>query len=234
MLRVHGQAGFVLHARRWRETSLLLEMFTADHGRVGLVARGVCRERSRFPRALLQPLQALLVSFSGRGELLTLTDVEAAAAPLQLAGTRLFAALYVNELVLRLTRRGDPHTGAFADYARCLQRLSGDEPAAWTLRRFERDLVAHLGYGLMLERVADGGADVVADERYVYDVEAGPRPASGAARDGIGGAALLALAADERPDAAGERQLLQLMRRVISHHLDGGRLKAWDLHLPRG
>lgn len=232
MQRVHGQAGFVLHARRWRETSLLLEVLTPDHGRIGVLARGVYGERSRFSRALLQPLQPLLVSFSGRGELFTLVDAEAAATPLRPPGARLLGALYVNELVLRLTRRDDPNMPAFADYVLCLERLADGQPAAWTLRRFERDLIAHLGYALMLDQVVDGGA-VLTSARYVYDVDAGPRPASGADRDTISGAALVALAKDRRPDVVGERELRRLMRRVISHHLDGGGLKSWDLHLPR-
>lgn len=233
MQRVHGQAGFVLHARRWRETSLLLEVLTPDHGRIGLLARGVHGERSRFSRALLQPLQPLLVSFSGRGELFTLVDAEPAAAPLRMSGARLLGALYVNELVLRLTRRDDANLAVFADYVLCLERLADGEPAAWTLRRLERDLIAHLGYQLMLEQVAGDDGAVRAGERYVYDVEAGPRLALGAARDTISGAALLALAGDRRPDIEAERELRRLMRRVISHHLDGGTLKSWSLHLPR-
>lgn len=223
----------MLHARRWRETSLLLELFTPDHGRIGVLARGVYGERSRFSRALLQPLQPLLVSFSGRGELFTLVDAEPAAAPLRISGARLLGALYVNELVLRLTRREDANLAAFADYVLCLERLAGGEPAAWTLRRLERDLIAHLGYGLTLRQVADEDDAVQADMRYVYDVEAGPRPARGAARDSISGAALLALAQDRRPGREEERELRLLMRRVISHHLDGGSLKSWELHLPR-
>ena len=85
-MRIETQPAYLLHARPYRETSLLLDAFTRDHGRVGLVARGVRRERSRLPRGLLQPLQPLVLDWVAKGELGTLTGAEAAGMPLPLAG----------------------------------------------------------------------------------------------------------------------------------------------------
>lgn len=226
-MSVEQHPAYILHARAYRETSLLIEALTRDHGRVGLVARGVRRERSRLPRGVLQPFQPLMLSWVARGELGTLTSAEMAAAPIPLGGDALLAAIYVNELVLRLNGRNDPQPTAFANYALCLARLS-EEPAAWTLRRFERDLLADLGYALALERTADG-QPIDAEADYGYDPDAGALPW----RDGmrwprIAGATLLALAHDEPPEREGLMQLRRLMRGVV-RHLVGGELNAWSM-----
>jgi len=229
-MRIEHQPAFVLHARAYRETSLLIECLTRDYGRVGLVARGVRRERARIPRALLQPLIPIQLDWSGRGELATLTHVEAAAPGVELAGEALLCALYLNELVLRITPRQDPHPDLFADYAETLIRLARGEAQAWTLRRFERDLLAHLGYALVLDAEGDSGAPLDPQGEYAYRHEHGPVPWRGS-RDGVRlrGAALLALARDEMPASEDLPSLRRLMRAVISSHLDGGELRAWGM-----
>jgi DNA repair protein RecO (recombination protein O) len=227
-MRIDQQPAYVLHARAYRETSLLLELFTRDHGRVGVVARGVRRERSRIPRGVLQPLQPLLLDWSATGDLGTLVGAEAASMPFALSGEALLAAIYLNELVLRLSGRGDPHPKAFAAYADCLARLATGTGIGWTLRRFERDLLADLGYALLLDRTAAG---VAIDARidYGYDVEAGPIEwSTGSRLQRISGAALLALDRDEAPSTDHRAQLRRLMRSLIRHHL-GGELNAWSM-----
>lgn len=226
-MRVDQQPAYILHARAYRETSLLLDVLSRDHGRVGLVARGVRRERSRLPRGVLQPLQPLLIDWVARGELGALVAAEAASAPFALAGDRLFSAMYVNELVMRLCARNDAHPLSFAAYAQCLDRLGGAEPTGWTLRRFERELLADLGYALVLDRDAEGKALLLQCD-YVYDPEAGARVAGEGSRGlRVSGAALLAYGADRMPDGPGQAQLRRLMRGVIRHHLGGGELNAW-------
>jgi DNA repair protein RecO (recombination protein O) len=227
-VRVEQQPGFVLHARAWRETSMLLEAFTRDHGRVGLVARGVRSARSRFPRASLQPLQALLLGWSVRGELGTLTSAEQTGARWMLSGDALFAGMYVNELVLRLSSRNDAHPAAFAAYTQCLIRLAEEPDIAWTLRRFERDLLADLGYALMLTHTAAGAPTDPAGS-YAYVADSGPtawRENSGFPH--VSGAALLALDRDELPSAVELAELRRLMRAVI-RDLVGGGLNSWTL-----
>ncbi|MGA8277583.1 MAG: DNA repair protein RecO [Rhodanobacteraceae bacterium] len=231
--RVDQQPGYVLHARAYRETSLLLEILSRDHGRVGLVARGVRREGSRRPRGSLQPLQPLLVAWHMRGELGTLTGIESVAAPFVLGGDALLAGMYLNELVLRLTARNDAHVAAFDAYADCLARLAEGAPIDWSLRRFERDLFADLGYALALTHAADTGLGVEPGMNYAYDPEAGPltwRDQPGALC--ISGRALLALHDDAMPERQSLGQLRRLMRTVIRHQLAGGMLNAWSMHLP--
>lgn len=229
-MRIDQQPAFILHGRAYRETSLLLECFTRDFGRVGLVARGVRRERSRTPRALLQPLNPVALSWSGGGELATLTGVEALESPPPLAGELLICGLYINELVLRLTMRNDPHGDLFAAYARTLERLSAGETASWTLRRFERDLLDRLGYGVDLTVDAASGMPIEPSVEYGYRHELGPVPWRSTA-DGprVPGAALLALAADAQPRERELSALRRWMRTLIRAQLGGSELQAWKM-----
>jgi DNA repair protein RecO (recombination protein O) len=229
-MRVDQQPAFILHARAWRESSLLLEVLSRDQGRVGLVARSVRSARSRTPRSLLQPLTPLRLSWSGRGELATLGEVEAIGATLALEGEALLCALYMNELVTRLLPRNDAHPQLFATYLTTLTRLAGADAPAWTLRRFERDLLAQIGYGLQLDCDVDTGQALQAMLDYGYRLEAGPVRWRGAG-DGLKlrGAALLALAADTQPDAADLASLRRLLRALIVQRLDGAQLNAWSL-----
>ncbi|HEY6984728.1 MAG TPA: DNA repair protein RecO [Rhodanobacteraceae bacterium] len=227
-MRIENQPAFILHARPWRETSMLVEAFARDHGRVGLVARGVRSARSRFPRASLQPLQPLLLGWSARSELGTLTSAEQTGTRWILSGDALLAGMYVNELVLRLSSRNDAHHAAFAAYTECLARLAEQFDIAWTLRTFERDLLADLGYALMLTHTADGDP-VDAASAYAYVPDAGPIPWSGNSRfPRISGAALLALDRGDLPGVTELAELRGLIRNVIQHLLGGG-LNAWSL-----
>jgi DNA repair protein RecO (recombination protein O) len=228
--RIERQPAFVLHARAWRETSLLLDVLSRDHGRVGLVARSVRGARSRTPRSVLQPFAPLQLGWSGRGELATMNAAEAAGAALPVAGEALLCALYLNELIVRLVPRNDPHADIFAAYLDTLARLAQGHPPAWTLRRFERDLLRQLGYGLLLDTQADTGEAIDAACEYAYFLEQGPVRWRGAG-DGLKlrGAALLALARDVEPDVSDLPSLRRLMRALIAQRLDGASLNAWGL-----
>ncbi|MBD8873558.1 DNA repair protein RecO [Rhodanobacter sp. DHB23] len=226
-MRLDQQPAYVLHARPYRETSLLLECLTRDHGRLGVVARGVRGERARLRRAQLEPFQALALDLLLRGELATLAGAEVVGMPLRLAGEHGLAGLYLNELVVRLTARQDAQPVLFDAYARTLARLAASEPVAWTLRRFERDLLEAIGYGLQLRQEADGDGLLQAQAHYRYDVEQGALRCTAGAPHAVRGADLLALADDRMPDRTGMAALRQLMREVIRYHLGGGELRAW-------
>jgi len=231
-VRFDNQPAFILHARPWRETSLLLEAFTRNQGRIGLVARGVRSARSRLPRASLQPLQPLLLDWTLRGELGTLTAAEPTGTRWRITGDALIAGMYVNELVLRLTSRNDAHPAAFAAYTECLVRLAEDRDIAWTLRRFERDLLADLGYALMLDATS-AGAPIDAAEIYGYAAEAGPIAwREGSSLPRVSGAALIALDRDEKPAPVALEELRRLMRAIV-RDLAGGHLNAWTLSARR-
>jgi DNA repair protein RecO (recombination protein O) len=226
-MRLEQQPAYVLHARPYRETSLLLECLTREHGRLGVVARGVRGERARLRRAQLEPFQPLAMDLLLRGEMATLTAVETVGTSSRLPGDAGLAGLYLNELVVRLTERQDPVMPLFDAYAQTLARLAADEPLAWSLRRFERDLLEAIGYGLQLQYESDTGEPLEPDAHYHYEVEQGAvRCAVGHVR-AVRGSDLLALAQDRPPDTPGLKNLRDLMREVIRFHLGGGELRAW-------
>jgi len=214
------QPAFVLHGRAYRETSQLLEVFTRDFGRVGMVARGARRPRSRWQN-LLQPFRPLLLSWSRRGELGTLTAAEQVAAPPGLQGEALYCGLYMNELLVRLLHRDDPHPEVFERYRSTLAELAlGHEVQPW-LRLFEKHLLDATGFGLILDHEAAGNRPLQANAWYEYRPELGPvrvAEQSGDRRSVISGSALQSLQGDQ---VASEDlpALRRLMRRVIRYHL---------------
>lgn len=226
-MRIEQQPAYVLHARAYRETSLLLECLTRDHGRVGVVARGVRGERSRLRRAQLEPFQNLRMDLLLRGELATLTALETAGTALSITGDAALAGLYLNELVVRMTERNDPSPVVFADYAQTLARLSAAEPLAWTLRRFERDLLGAIGYALPLQFDAQSGEALDPAASYRYHVGEGAMRCAPGSSQALLGSDLLALSSDHAPDARGLLALRDMMRTVIRFHLGGGELRSW-------
>lgn len=231
-MRYVAEPAFVLHARPWRETSLLVEVLSADHGRLGLVARGVLGPRKHLLRAALQPLQSIRFDAVQKGELAQLAAAEAVDAAPLLHGDAAMAAFYVNELCLRLAPRHVPQPELHAAYAQVREWLRAGEPLAWTLRRFERDLLEALGVGLAFGLEADGVA-VDPAARYRLDPEEGPRrlysERVGERRDTATGRALLALADDVLPDADDLASLRLPLRGVLLHHLGGRGLKSWEM-----
>ena len=135
--RVVGQPGFVLHSYPYKETSLIVDLFTRDQGRIGVVAKGAKRPTSRL-RGVLQTFQPLSVSFSGKSELRTLIDAEWVGGMLPLEKTALLCGFYLNELLVKLLARDDPHPALFNHYVATLNELAHGEPAPIALRKFER------------------------------------------------------------------------------------------------
>jgi len=195
MSRIDNEPAFVLHAYPYKETSLVVDAFTASHGRVALVARGAKRPKSAL-RGLLQAFQPLLLSWSGQGEVKTLMHAESQGGLPLLGGEALLCGFYVNELLLKLLLRDDPHPQLFTAYREALHALATQTELAPTLRRFELRLLAELGYGLQLEREADTGEPLRAEARYYYVFDRGPQrsPASPAQAEEVSRATLLALA----------------------------------------
>lgn len=227
-MRVESQPAFVLHARAWRETSLLLEVFSRDHGRIGLLARGVRGVRARISRATLEPFQLLGMDWAGTGELHNLRAAEAVGAPRRFVEDALLSGLYVNELLVRLTARADPHPALFARYAALLEELAATDSLAWTLRRFERDLLTELGYGLQLDCEAETGEPLRSDAEYVYVPEQGPLPAQSRQQGScVRGSALLALHTDIMPAVEDLAALRRMLRAVIGSHVGEQGLRAW-------
>lgn len=213
--RVSLAPAYVLHHHDWRETSRTLEIFSRDHGRLGLVARGARRARSPW-RMVLQPFRLLLLSWVGGGELATLTGAEAAGGTQPLSGVALMSAYYMNELLLRLLPRHDAQAELFGHYAEALRRLPQAPSAA--LRIFEKQLLLALGYGLTLDKDVASGEPVQADAIYRFEIERGPVRVAAATTAGIhvGGSALKALAREDFSQA----EQLQQARSVLRAALD--------------
>ena len=236
---------YILHSYPYRETSLIVQAWTEQHGRVGLVAKGARRPKSPS-RSLLVPFQPLAVSWFGRGELKTLKSAEAASPATPLAGQSLFSGFYLNELLLKLTHRDDPHEALFRAYDAAIgarrerSRTGGSTRAAEpgtlhsstiepTLRRFELTLLRELGYALELSRDVASGEPIEGDRDYWYVVEKGPiavREDEDAPGNAIRlrGLTLLDLERARFEDPATAAQAKQLMRLLIHHSLNGQEL----------
>ena len=230
-MRYAGQTAYVLHARAWRETSLLVEALSEHHGRIGLVARGVQGPKRHALRAALQPLQHIRFDAVQRGEMAHLNGAEALDTAPLLAGDAMLAGFYVNELMVRLAPRQDPHSGLYALYGEVRERLRAGDPLAWTLRRFERDLLGALGFGFDLSLDGDG-APIDPAARYRLDPEHGARRVRGEREGAVRGATgrgLLALGLDRMPDADDLPGLRHALREVLAHHLGARGLKSWEL-----
>lgn len=220
---------FVLHRRDYGNTSLLLEIFAAGRGRFPAIAKGA--RRPRHPTsALLQPFQPLWLEAIGRGEVLTLTRVEAAAPAIGLVGRPLLCGFYLNELLVRLLGRDDPHDPLFAFYHAALTGLACGDELESVLRQFEIRLLDELGYALALDTEAGAGVPVVPDGLYVLDPGLGVRRALAEDAAGVlGGATLLALARGDRLAPHQVREARVLLRALLEPHLGGRPLKSREL-----
>jgi DNA repair protein RecO (recombination protein O) len=233
------QPAYVLHTYAYRETSLIVEAFTAEYGRMAMVARGAKRPRSEL-RGLLQGFQPLLLSWSGAGELKTLQKAEwRGGLPLP-GGSALLCGFYLNELLLKLLAREDAHPQLYAHYESALAELVAGNDQAAVLRRFELTLLAELGYALPLAQDAETGAAVEPAARYHYALDRGPvRIGASGERNGavanhmaaepqrtprgprtVRGATLIALAQRSFPDAETAAEAKRLMREVLDHYLE--------------
>ena len=226
--RIDRQPAYVLHTQAYKETSLLVEVLTRDHGRFTLVARGARRPRSDL-RGLLLPFQPLQLSWFGKNELRTLHAADWRGGVPQFAGERLVCGFYLNELVLRLAARDDPAPELFLLYDRSVRALAGEGSHAGVLRRFELALLQVLGYAPELAHDADGQA-VSAAHDYCCRFGALPRRATGTA-DGVllPGVSLLALAAGDLSLAQTRRDARLLTRAWLDELLGSPPLASRDL-----
>ena len=232
--RVDGQAAWVLHLHPYSETSLVVDVFTRDHGRVPLLARGARRPRLAM-RGMLMSFQPLELGWFGGGEVKTLAKVEWLGGMPLLGGRCLLLGYYLNELLLKMLPREDAHAALFDAYAAALQALAEGAADAPELRRFEKTLLKELGYGLTLDVDVESGRPVVPDAHYAFLLERGPvaRPGVGAGDTAIddqgsalSGKTLLDMAADDYSDPRTRIESRRLMRLLISHHLGGKSLQS--------
>ena len=223
--KVDGQPAFVLHSYPFRETSLIVEVFSRDYGRVALLARGARRPRSAL-RGLLLAFQPLELAWAGKGEVQTLMKAEWQGGQPLLTGKALFCAYYLNELMMHLLPREDAHARLFSVYAETLRRFAGSLQES-DLRCFERAFLQELGYGLTLEKDAKGLQIDVAGH-YSYEIEHGPvrlqYPGNSALS--VSGKTLIDLANEDFSDPRSLLEAKQLMRALIAHYTGGKHLQT--------
>ena len=227
MSRILLEPAYVLHTRAFRETSLIVETFTREHGRVAVVARGARAPRSRW-RNVLQPFRPLLISWNQKTELGTLTAADQVASPPPLTGTSLYCGMYLNELFMRLLHRGDPHIEVFERYRQVLSELAGDAPPQPLLRVFEKHLLEAIGYAMLLDREFSSGTEIEQQSWYEYKPDRGPLRHSGPGKGRVSGRVLLALHSEDL-QAEDLPELRMLMRNVIGYHLGGKPLASLSL-----
>ena len=213
-----NQPVYVLHTYPFKETSLVVELFSQQFGRIAAVAKGARRPHSAM-RGMLQSFQLLDGTWSGKNELKTLHSLDWNAGLTLLKGEALMCGFYMNELLLRLLPREDAHENLFEYYASALQTLADETDFATALRRFELKLLQEMGYAVPLLQDENDG-EIEADKTYRYEAEYGACELS-ATKNGVQcrGKTLLDMARDDYSDAQTQVQSKQLMRYLLAHYL---------------
>lgn len=220
--RVDLHPVYVLHHRPYRNSSLILELLSKEQGRIAAVARSARGPKSRY-KGHLQLFTPLLVSWSGRCELMTLNHMELNGPPLPLEGQALLCAFYLNELLLRLVPQEDPYPEIFIDYEIALQSLVAGQDTACSLRRFEKRLLEHLGYGLSFAIQTDAFYQWLPDRGFLKT------HALQSHEQIFSGSSLLALQEEKWENAEDLLSAKRLMRLVLSCHLGNKPLKSREL-----
>ena len=215
--RVSLEPAYVLHHREYRDTSRILDVFSARHGRITLFARGARGPKSKLA-PLLMPFRPLLLSWTGRGEAAQLSGAEGEGEALPLASKQLMPAFYLNELIISLTTRHDPQPQLFEDYARALRRLCVESQPEPALRVFEKRLLECIGYGLQLD-VAPAG-------HYQFRPAHGLYPVREDAPGAYAGRSLLALREESLDDTQSLDVARRLLRQALDHCLEGRELRT--------
>ncbi len=219
--RITGQPGFVLHSYPYKETSLIVDVFSRDHGRIPVVAKGAKRPNSRL-RGVLQTFQPLSLSWSGKAEMRTLIDAEWVGGMLPLEKSALLCGFYLNELLVKLLARDDAHPALFDHYVAALNELAHEQPAPIVLRKFERALLKETGVATDFTVCKSTGDAIDPGQTYVVDPENGPRIAHVADRwPSVAGKTLLDMEQQNYDDAVTQAQSKTLMRFLLAHHLGG-------------
>ncbi|PXX46500.1 DNA repair protein RecO [Undibacterium pigrum] len=225
-LRILEQPGFVLHSWPYKETSLIIDVLTRDHGRIALVAKGAKRPHSQL-RSVLQTFQPLQLGWTGKGEIRTLTTADWVGGMLPLEKSALLCGFYLNELLVKFLMRDEAHPDLFDLYVSTLNQLAHDEPATIVLRRFELALLRESGLLGDLTRCTQQRERVQAEQFYVLDPERGPRPAMPAdSVPRVSGKTLLAMQRGDYTEQSTQLQSKLLMRFLLAHHLHGAALNT--------
>lgn len=234
--RIDLQPAYVLHTQPFQNTSLLVDFFCLDHGRIRAVAKGARRPKSRT-RALLQPFQPLLVTLAGRSELKSLIAVEGSVNAFTLQGTRLFSGMYLNELLVRLLLFNESHPELYRYYQQAIIGLQGDRDLNQILRCFELELLDSLGYGFNREADCNTGQPIESEALYLFHPDVGFERVSSTVDSRannpalFGGAEILLLSSSNPQDRAASNAARRLTRMALQAHLGDRPLASRELFL---
>ena len=228
-MTVDFSPAFILHQRVFRESSFLLDIFSRDHGRISLVAKGV-RKQKRSQAGLLQIYQPLLLSWQGKRDLQTLTAVEPNGPAYLLRAESALCGLYINELMMKLLPLGESESDLYIDYQKALFGLQEALQNEITLRLFEKQLLSHLGYGLVLDQDVETGEPIDDGKDYYYVADEGLYCwQTGQQRNRISGRSLQHLVTEQDFDEKSLNEIKQLMRMVIHFYLGDKPLRSREL-----
>ena len=232
-MRVESEPGFILHTIPYRETSLLVDIFTLNHGRLRCVAKGFRKPNKKGIAKTLFPYTEHHFQWQGRGELKTLNQAEPIQAPVFLKQESLFVGLYINELLYKLLHQNDPHQSLYEFYCQLMTQLSSSEILQPVLRRFEMLLLEELGYGLVLDAEAETGQAVSSEHLYYYIPDQGLKLIQDPTADNLhafSGADIMALCQGQLEQQSVLRAAKKLTRQVIDFYLDGKELNSRELY----
>ena len=187
--RIADEPAYVLHRYDWSESSLIVEVFTRHYGRIALVAKGAKRPSSSF-RPILLPMQPLHLAFGGDAEIRTLKSAEWQGGHVMPTGDALLSGYYLNELLLTLLARDDPHPVLFDVYARVVEVIASQhgEVLQAALRSYELLLLREVGLLPQLDVQTMTLGALQADARYTLVAEGGLRLAHADDRVSLSGA----------------------------------------------
>ncbi|WP_435684511.1 DNA repair protein RecO [Sedimenticola selenatireducens] len=221
-------AAFLLHRRDYSNSSLLVECFTEQQGRFPAVAKGV-KGRGKSASGLLQPFVPLQINWSGRGEVKNLTHYEPDGRMFRLDGKALFCGFYINELLIRLLQRNDPHERLFQNYRMLLSQLDASGINEASLRYFELEMLVELGYGIELTVDLADGRPVEAAKWYRFVQESGVTECPADIEHAISGQTLLSLELRSLNDPRQLKEARNLLRTVLGFYLGDKPLKSREL-----
>jgi len=230
-MRIELQSAYVLHTRPFRDTSLLVDFFTQDHGRVTLIAKGARSPKQR-QRQLLQPFSPLTISWQGKGDLKTLISVEASTTPFVLRSYFLYSALYANELLVYLLAQNDTADDIYTLYHQFLTNLQEKIDLEPTLRFFEFSLLNFLGYGINFELDAVEGEPIKKDNFYRFQPDTGfilEEVASQIKTDVYQGCTLINISQHAYIDSLTRQAAKNIARVALSGLLQGKPIKSREL-----
>ena len=232
-MRVESEPGFILHTIPYRETSLLVDIFTLNYGRLRCVAKGFRKPNKKGIAKTLFPYTEHHFQWQGRGELKTLIQADPIQAPVFLKQESLFVGLYINELLYKLLHQNDPHQSLYEFYRQLMTQLSSSEILQPVLRRFEMLLLEELGYGLVLDAEAETGQAVSSEHLYYYIPDQGLKLIQDQTADNLhafSGADIMALCQGQLEQQSVLRAAKKLTRQVSDFYLDGKELNSRELY----